>query len=235
MATEKTDLLKQSPSAPIPEKAAAVISQPQLTHKTGQEVATNNEFVGWLSKLDPTTLVWQLIIVVAIFYFGGVVKSILKGLVAKIPHIKNFAGLEFELSEATKSEIEVKGDVLNKEIEPYMVAIGDNPSLLFLNHFIDFERLLDKLYWEAFPKARDFMRQSPEKMLKDLVHGEFVSHSTMGAFYDIRKVRNEIVHGKHEFSNVEEARPYLKAVFLLKDLVNSGLEKLILNKSTQKD
>jgi hypothetical protein len=232
MTTEKVDILKANSPTTIAEKASAVVQNPPVAKASSHEPIANHDFLDWLEKLDPTTLVWQVIIIVAIFYFGGVIKSILESLVAKIPQIKNFAGVEFELSEATKSEIEDKGDVLNKEIEPYMVAIGDNPSLLFLNHYIDFERLLDKLYWEAFPNAKDFMRQSPEKMLKDLVHGEFVSQSTMGAFYDIKKIRNELVHGKHAFSDVEEARPYLKAVFLLKDLVTSGLEKLISNKKS---
>jgi hypothetical protein len=225
MASETVIPNKQNGPATLTEKSIEVVQTPPAVNPPSDEQLTIYDFFDWLEKLDPNTLVWQIVIVSAVVYFGSALKSILKGLVAKIPQIKNFAGVEFELSDETTSVIQSKEDELNQELEPYMMAIGENPSLLFLNHFIDFERSLDKLYWEAFPNARDFMRESPEKMLKDLVHGEYLSHSAMGAFYDIRKIRNEIVHGKHAFSDVEEARPYLKAVFFLKDLVSSGLEK----------
>ncbi len=207
-----------------------MVSDQKITISTSVPTLTTpfniNDYIDWFDKINLNVLIWQIIVIVIIFYFGKEIKMILKGLIDKIPHLKSVAGVEFQLSEETKQEIAEKSEVLNSEIAPYIVAIEQDINLVFLNHFIEFERNLDKLYWEAFPNARDFMRESPEKMLDNLVSGQRLDDKAISAYYDIRKIRNAIAHGKKVFTDVEDARPYLQTLFLLKEIVSGALLKI---------
>jgi Sec-independent protein translocase protein TatA len=199
------------------------------------ETASNfniNAYIDWFEKVNINTFFWQIIALIIIFYFGKEIRALLKGLIKKIPQIKTIAGVEFELSEETEKEIEENKQKLETEIQPYKIAIDQDPDMVFLTQFINFERDLMELYQIAF-KMTDMggMLTRTDKIIKKLIQGTHLDSSSLGIYYDIKEIRNKVAHGQKVFENFEEAKTYLQAVLLLKNMIGEGLKKVKKNEN----
>lgn len=186
-----------------------------------------NTYIDWFEKINLNTFFWQIIALIIIFYFGKEIKSLLKGFIKKIPQIKTIAGVEFELSEETKQEIEDNTQKLETEIQPYKIAMDQDPDMVFLTQFINFERDLMELYQTAF-KMNNMggLLTRTDKIIKELIHDKYINSAALGIYYDIKSVRNKVAHGQKVFENFESAKSYLQAVLLLKDMIDEGLDKV---------
>lgn len=197
----------------------------QTTAEVAKHATLNETLLPWFDKININTLVWQVIALIIIFYFGNTIKELLDKIVKKLLSIKKTPWAEFDdFSEETKETIGTNDKKLKEEIEPYKIAIEQDPNLVFLNQFIEFEGALYKLWANNFPNAVDFMKPNPNKMLNDLIQSEKLDSQAISIYYDIRSARNKIVHGNKILTDTDEAKPYIQAVFLLKNLVISALE-----------
>ncbi len=191
-----------------------------------------NAYIDWFEKININTFFWQVIALIIIFYFGKEIRALLKGFIKKIPQIKTIAGVEFELSEETKKEIKDNTKKLETEIQPYKIAIDKNPDMVFLTQFINFERDLMELYQTAF-KMNNMggLLTRTDKIIKELIQNKHLNSSSLGIYFDIKEIRNRVAHGQKVFENFDEAKTYLQAVLLLKDMIDEGLKKVKINEN----
>jgi hypothetical protein len=186
-----------------------------------------NDYLPWFEKINLNTFFWQIIVLVALFYFGKEIKSFLKGIISKLPQLKSIAGAVFDLSPETKTELQENETRLEEEIRPYKTNISDDPNMVFLSNYINSERDLMELYMKAFniDDVGPILTRT-DKLIKELVEKKALNPAALSIHHDIKHARNKIAHGAKPFSSFEDAENYLKASLLLKDMIKEGLDKV---------
>lgn len=193
-----------------------------------------NDYIGWFEKINLNTLIWQLIALLVIFSFRAEIKSLLNGLIRKIPQLKSVGAFEFELSQETEQALERDSAKLQKEISAYQEVSKTDPNIVFLTIYIDMESALLELYSFAFPDdGSSFLQYRAKKLIENLVEGSFLGPDAKSIYDDIRPLRNRIAHGEKPLRDLEEAQPYLKALLLLKDKISDALKKIIKQSAAQ--
>ena len=177
-----------------------------------------NDYLGWFEKINVNTLIWQLIAVTIFLYFGKEIKHLVAAVIDKIPQIKKFGSVDF-LSDETVSALNENKEKMKEEIGSYAQVVKQDPNIVFLTHFIDFERTLRILY---SLNHRDEGKRAPIlEMLRQLAKEGVVDARSVSIYRDIQGIRNKLVHGDYAFSSPDEASQYLEAVLLLKDSIKS--------------
>lgn len=177
----------------------------------------------WFDKISANTLLWQLIVIFIFLYFRKEIKQLLTAIIAKIPDIRTIGNCAFS-KETTEALKENKGK-MKEEILSYTEVVKQDPAIVFLTHFIDFERTLRILY--SLDHSDDQKRVSLLQMLEQLAKEGTVEKRSVSIYRDIYGIRNKLVHGDCVFSGPEEANQYLEAILLLKDSI--GCKKRLHN------
>ena len=196
-----------------------------------------NNYIDWFEKIDLNTFVWQIIAVIIIFYFGKELKSLARGLIKKIPHLKSAGPLEFDLSVQTKEEVKENSDKLMEELKAYEILVDKDPNTVFLAIFIEIESVIKDICTEYYVGERDddlaWLRASLRELLDGLVRNEVLDPKVIHIFNDISPLRNSIAHGGKPIKSLEKSRPYFEALLLLKETVSSGHEKVLIKKGNK--
>lgn len=190
-----------------------------------------NNYIDWFDKINLNTLLWQIIALIVLFYFGKEIKLLIKGIVSKIPHIKSMVGIEFGLSDKTKAAVEHIPDRLLKEIQEYEIIADKDPNIVFLTIFVDIEGKIRDICTNYYINDDlAWLRASPNELIQGLVRNEVLDKKALPVFQDVRALRNRIAHGEKPFANLAEAKPYFEAIILLRDIVQNGLTKVMQEK-----